>query len=149
FNTFVGNMHAMVMKLSHVSQSLSSQSQMTAAHAEERSARIRMQQDEINMVATAINEMAAATQEIANNSENTAQNSSEAVSACVHGAKQVSQTQNSIHSLAQEVQVATGVIQELEVHGNQISTILSTIQDIAEQTNLLALNAAIEAARAG
>ncbi|EKO3393222.1 methyl-accepting chemotaxis protein [Vibrio fluvialis] len=149
FNTFVGNMHTMVMKLSHVSKSLSSQSQMTAAHAEERSARIRMQQDEINMVATAINEMAAATQEIANNSENTAQNSSEAVSACVHGAKQVSQTQNSIHSLAQEVQVATGVIQELEVHGNQISTILSTIQDIAEQTNLLALNAAIEAARAG
>ncbi|WP_422132356.1 methyl-accepting chemotaxis protein [Vibrio metschnikovii] len=65
------------------------------------------------------------------------------------GSKQVSQTQNSILSLAKEVQVATGVIQELEEHGNQISTILSTIQGIAEQTNLLALNAAIEAARAG
>ncbi|WP_158138400.1 methyl-accepting chemotaxis protein [Vibrio metschnikovii] len=149
FNIFVGNMHTMVSKLSEVSASLSSQSHMTAAHAEERSARIRMQQDEINMVATAINEMAAATQEIANNSEHTAQNSSEAVTACVDGSKQVSQTQNSILSLAKEVQVATGVIQELEDHGNQISTILSTIQGIAEQTNLLALNAAIEAARAG
>lgn len=149
FNIFVGNMHTMVSKLSEVSASLSSQSHMTAAHAEERSARIRMQQDEINMVATAINEMAAATQEIANNSEHTAQNSSEAVTACVDGSKQVSQTQNSILSLAKEVQVATGVIQELEEHGNQISTILSTIQGIAEQTNLLALNAAIEAARAG
>ncbi|WP_217520248.1 methyl-accepting chemotaxis protein [Vibrio metschnikovii] len=149
FNIFVGNMHTMVSKLSGVSASLSSQSHMTAAHAEERSARIRMQQDEINMVATAINEMAAATQEIANNSEHTAQNSSEAVTACVDGSKQVSQTQNSILSLAKEVQVATGVIQELEEHGNQISTILSTIQGIAEQTNLLALNAAIEAARAG
>ncbi|MGC9421456.1 MULTISPECIES: methyl-accepting chemotaxis protein [unclassified Vibrio] len=149
FNIFVGNMHHMVSQLSQISQSLSAQSQMTAAHAEERSARIRMQQDEVNMVATAINEMAAATQEIANNSENTAQNSSEAVDACSHGATQVSQTQNSIHSLAQEVQVATDVIQELEEHGNQISTILSTIQGIAEQTNLLALNAAIEAARAG
>ncbi len=149
FNIFVGNMHNMVSQLSQISQSLSAQSQMTAAHAEERSARIRMQQDEVNMVATAINEMAAATQEIANNSESTAQNSSEAVDACSHGSKQVSQTQNSIHSLAQEVQVATDVIQELEEHGNQISTILSTIQGIAEQTNLLALNAAIEAARAG
>ncbi|WP_217542993.1 methyl-accepting chemotaxis protein [Vibrio metschnikovii] len=149
FNIFVGNMHTMVSKLSEVSASLSLQSHMTAAHAEERSARIRMQQDEINMVATAINEMAAATQEIANNSEHTAQNSSEAVTACVDGSKQVSQTQNSILSLAKEVQVATGVIQELEEHGNQISTILSTIQGIAEQTNLLALNAAIEAARAG
>ena len=31
----------------------------------------------------------------------------------------------------------------------QISTIVSVINDIADQTNLLALNAAIEAARAG
>ncbi|NOH54644.1 methyl-accepting chemotaxis protein [Vibrio coralliilyticus] len=149
FNTFVGNMHAMVSKLSHVSASLSEQAKQTAEHAEERSARIRLQQDEINMVATAINEMAAATQEIAGNADNTAQNSTEAVTACVHGGKQVVQTQSSIQNLAQEVQVATDVIQELETHGNSISTILSTIQDIAEQTNLLALNAAIEAARAG
>lgn len=149
FNTFVGNMHAMISKLSHVSASLSEQAKQTAEHAEERSARIRLQQDEINMVATAINEMAAATQEIAGNADNTAQNSTEAVTACVHGGKQVVQTQSSIQNLAQEVQVATDVIQELETHGNSISTILSTIQDIAEQTNLLALNAAIEAARAG
>ncbi|NOH63415.1 methyl-accepting chemotaxis protein [Vibrio sp. RE88] len=149
FNTFVGNMHAMVSKLSHVSASLSEQAKQTAEHAEERSARIRLQQDEINMVATAINEMAAATQEIAGNADNTAQNSTEAVTACVHGGEQVVQTQSSIQNLAQEVQVATDVIQELETHGNSISTILSTIQGIAEQTNLLALNAAIEAARAG
>ena len=149
FNTFVGNMHAMVSKLSHVSASLSEQAKLTPEHAEERSARIRLQQDEINMVATAINEMAAATQEIAGNADNTAQNSTEAVTACVHGSKQVVQTQSSIQNLAQEVQVATDVILELEAHGNSISTILSTIQGIAEQTNLLALNAAIEAARAG
>ncbi|NOH79632.1 methyl-accepting chemotaxis protein [Vibrio sp. RE86] len=149
FNIFVGNMHEMVSKLSLVSASLSEQSKQTAQQAEERSARIRLQQDEINMVATAINEMAAATQEIAGNADNTAQNSSEAVTACVHGGEQVVQTQGSIQNLATEVQVATEVIQELEVHGNSINTILSTIQDIAEQTNLLALNAAIEAARAG
>lgn len=149
FNIFVSNMHSMVRNLSEVSASLSAQSQMTAAHAEERSARISIQQDEINMVATAINEMAAATQEIANNSEHTAHNASESVTACAEGTKQVSQTQTSIHSLAEEVQLATNVIQELEEHGNQISTILATIQGIAEQTNLLALNAAIEAARAG
>ncbi|QXC56459.1 methyl-accepting chemotaxis protein [Vibrio mimicus] len=149
FNTFVSNMHNMVLKLSHVSKALSQQANVTAAQAEERSNRIRLQQDEINMVATAINEMAAATQEIAGNADHTAQNSGEAVTACVHGSTQVTQTQRSIQSLAEEVQVATEVIQELEAHGHQISTILSTIQNIAEQTNLLALNAAIEAARAG
>ncbi|MCE2594508.1 methyl-accepting chemotaxis protein [Motilimonas cestriensis] len=149
FNTFVGNMHTMVTKLSHISAVLSEQSAHTANSAKERSARIRMQQDEINMVATAINEMAAATQEVAGNAEHTAHNSTEAVSACVHGSDQVAQTQGSIQNLAQEVQVATDVIQELDTHGKHISTILSTIQNIAEQTNLLALNAAIEAARAG
>lgn len=149
FNRFVGNMHTMVLKLSEVSASLANQARQTALQAEERSARIQMQQDEINMVATAVNEMAAATQEIAGNADHTAQNSSEAVGACEHGTGQVTQTQSSIQNLAQEVQVATNVILELEEHGNSINAILSNIQGIAEQTNLLALNAAIEAARAG
>ncbi|GAB2662080.1 methyl-accepting chemotaxis protein [Vibrio panuliri] len=149
FNTFVGNMHQMVTKLSHVSASLSEQAKTTAQQAEERSTRIRTQQDEINMVATAVNEMAAATQEIAGNADNTAQHSSQAVEVCGHGGQQVVQTQSSIQNLAREVEVATQVIQELEEHGHSINTILSTIQGIAEQTNLLALNAAIEAARAG
>ena len=149
FNRFVGNMHTMVIKLSEVSAALGNQARQTASQAEERSARIQMQQDEINMVATAVNEMAAATQEIAGNADHTAQNSSEAVGACEHGTGQVTQTQSSIQNLAQEVQVATNVILELEEHGNSINAILSNIQGIAEQTNLLALNAAIEAARAG
>ncbi len=149
FNTFVGNMHQMVTKLSVVSASLSEQAKTTARQAEERSTRIRTQQDEINMVATAINEMAAATQEIAGNADNTAQQSSQAVEVCGHGGQQVVQTQSSIQNLAREVEVAAQVIQELEAHGHSINTILSTIQGIAEQTNLLALNAAIEAARAG
>ncbi len=149
FNRFVGNMHTMVIKLSEVSAALGNQARQTASQAEERSARIQMQQDEINMVATAVNEMAAATQEIAGNADHTAQNSSEAVGACEHGTDQVTQTQSSIQNLAQEVQIATNVILELEEHGNSINAILSNIQGIAEQTNLLALNAAIEAARAG
>ncbi|MGF1909800.1 methyl-accepting chemotaxis protein [Vibrio kasasachensis] len=149
FNTFVNNMHQMVSKLSLVSAALSEQATLTAQQADERSTRIRTQQDEINMVATAINEMAAATQEVAGNADNTAQHSSQAVDVCINGGSQVVQTQTSIKNLAQEVAVATQVIQELEAHGHSINTILSTIQGIAEQTNLLALNAAIEAARAG
>ncbi|MGC9491313.1 methyl-accepting chemotaxis protein, partial [Vibrio genomosp. F10] len=149
FNVFVGNMHSVVSKLNEVASSLSLQAKTTLSQSEIRSRRIVSQQDDINMVATAIDEMGAATQEVAGNADNTAKHSEEAVSACIHGSDRVTQTHNSINSLESEVQSATQIMQELEIHAKSINSIISTIQGIAEQTNLLALNAAIEAARAG
>ncbi|ELR63420.1 Methyl-accepting chemotaxis protein [Photobacterium marinum] len=149
FNRFVGNMHSMMSRLQQVSNTMNQQSELTATQAEERNKRIQHQQDEVNMIATAINQMACATQEIADNANNTAKTAEQSVTISQHGSAQVSQSQQSISKLAGEVKTTTEVIGELDVHAQNINTILSTIQDIAEQTNLLALNAAIEAARAG
>ena len=126
-----------------------SQAKESEQQAVQRNKQINCQQDEIQMIATAIHEMSIATQEIARNAERTAVNANEAVSASSHGDKQVNKTQNSIETLANEVQNAVTVIGRLKEHGKSINNILSTIQGISEQTNLLALNAAIEAARAG
>ena len=59
------------------------------------------------------------------------------------------QASNSIDELANEVESAASVIQQLASDSDSIGTVLDVIKGIAEQTNLLALNAAIEAARAG
>ncbi|MGF1722282.1 methyl-accepting chemotaxis protein [Vibrio kyushuensis] len=149
FNTFVANTHQVVVRLEEVSSSLANQAKSTLSQSQTRSQRIVSQQDDINMVATAIDQMGAATQEVAGNAEHTAQQSEQAVTACLHGSSRVTQTHKSINSLESEVQAATDIMQELELHANSIHSIIATIQGVAEQTNLLALNAAIEAARAG
>ncbi|UTV30229.1 methyl-accepting chemotaxis protein [Photobacterium atrarenae] len=149
FNHFVSRLHTMAMNLRDITLQLNHSAAETAGAASERSERIRRQQDEITMVATAVTEMASATHEIAGNADNTAKTAENAVTMSQEGHGQVSQSQASIGNLAQEVNSAVGIIEDLNEHALKISSILATIRDIAEQTNLLALNAAIEAARAG
>ena len=57
--------------------------------------------------------------------------------------------EQSINSLYERMQNATELVASLAQRSNEITNVVSLIDDIAEQTNLLALNAAIEAARAG
>ncbi|WP_075179391.1 methyl-accepting chemotaxis protein [Neptunomonas phycophila] len=149
FNRFVERLHGIVSRLNNTSISLAQSADQFAASAHKRSERIQEQQDEINMVATAITQMAMATQEIAGNAEMAAVSAQESVALSSGGQKQVETSQQSIATLASEVESATSVIGDLEKHAEHISGILNTISGIAEQTNLLALNAAIEAARAG
>lgn len=57
--------------------------------------------------------------------------------------------ESDISSLYERMQNATELVASLAQRSNEITNVVSLIDDIAEQTNLLALNAAIEAARAG
>ncbi|SHO57186.1 methyl-accepting chemotaxis protein [Vibrio quintilis] len=149
FNKFVERIHTMMQKVNDVSVSLGQKADFAASAASQQSSKLKTQQDEITMVATAVTEMASATSEIAGNAENTAKNANHSVELGSQGYEQMQKSMRSINQLAEELTRATTIIADLEVHANEISTILSTIRDIAEQTNLLALNAAIEAARAG
>lgn len=53
------------------------------------------------------------------------------------------------HIIAEKINVASKIGNELTAKAKDITDIVTTIHSIADQTNLLALNAAIEAARAG
>ena len=111
--------------------------------------KLAQQQQEITMVATAVTEMASATQEIASHAEQTAAAAQNSTHSTQNGHDLVINTKASINDLAKELTEASTVIEALNEHASNISSVLATIQGIAEQTNLLALNAAIEAARAG
>ena len=149
FNHFVGSMHAIIKEISGLSQNLRQTADESAQVAERTSQDVQTQMAEVSMVAAAVEQMATATQEIAGNAENTASAAHNCADNSRDGQMVVSNTRESILGLSGQIQEAAGVIDRLSEHSNEISSILSTIQDIAEQTNLLALNAAIEAARAG
>ncbi len=61
----------------------------------------------------------------------------------------VDSTVESIHTVSENMQRATGELVKLKQASEEVNTVIEVINGIAEQTNLLALNAAIEAARAG
>jgi methyl-accepting chemotaxis protein len=107
------------------------------------------QRVEIDLVATSVNEMQAASSEISQNAQATADATVRAQETMTDSKVVISEVNDSVLALVDELQQISSTVSELKVQTDQIGSIVGIINDIADQTNLLALNAAIEAARAG
>ncbi|MGN7470405.1 methyl-accepting chemotaxis protein [Brevibacillus sp. SAFN-007a] len=94
-------------------------------------------------------EMSIAIQRIADTSGAVSEASAVAADDAQQGNSRIQQAVAQIDSLAQGVNHAADLVQQLGVRSEAIGQIVDVITGIASQTNLLALNAAIEAARAG
>ncbi|SFI16228.1 methyl-accepting chemotaxis sensory transducer with Pas/Pac sensor [Pseudomonas guineae] len=140
---------AVVGRIADSARQLSQEAVEMAAAVDCSSQASLQQQSETEQVASAIGQMAASVQEVARHAQLSASAASEADLETSSGLQLVEQTRQQISSLAVEVSQGHQVIQQLELHSQDINQVLDVIQGIAEQTNLLALNAAIEAARAG
>ncbi|MEZ8856471.1 methyl-accepting chemotaxis protein [Vibrio atlanticus] len=148
-NAFIAKLQEIVRDIAGSSNQLNQQSEISTNVARQTSEGLSVQLHEISQIATAVHEMSATAEEVANNAQMTADSAISSTENCEQGKQVIIRNQDSITNLAQQVENASGIIQEVEKNALDINTILSTISDIAEQTNLLALNAAIEAARAG
>ena len=156
FSDLAHSFNSMADKFANVISEIESSIDILASSTEEMSITsqetnrgIQNQREQIEQVASAMTEMAATVQEVAKNAHDTASATQVAHSTASQGKELVELTKEVINSLAEEIDVATSVVQELADDGDKIGNVLGVIQSIAEQTNLLALNAAIEAARAG
>ncbi|WP_028114456.1 methyl-accepting chemotaxis protein [Ferrimonas kyonanensis] len=148
-NAFMAQLAQMIVQVRGVAQSMDAQSQSNRDVVVQQSEAIDRQQGKVDQVATAVEEMAMTAHEVANHAASTAEAAQHASQSCDGGQVVLSESNDTIRSLAGQVEEAAVIITQLDGNAQEINKILATIQTIAEQTNLLALNAAIEAARAG
>ena len=88
-------------------------------------------------------------QNVLTESAGVAEYSIKAATSAEDGMNKSTKALEEIEVLYEKMQIASDLVDSLMQRSNEITSVISLIDDIAEQTNLLALNAAIEAARAG
>lgn len=156
FALLAKNCNQLIDSLRHVIDGIISRSAQLASAAEQTSAvtaqstsAIEEQRHQVSQAASATTEMSSTSQTVLSSANDAlgeikqADDEAKRVKAISEDNKVI------IQSLANEVESAAQVINQLQQDSSSIGTILDVIRGIAEQTNLLALNAAIEAARAG
>lgn len=131
------------------SRAVSSSANSVADSAAIASVASKQQSDKTQAIVLSINEVTASIHQVAKLASDSATATNNAKANSQFGQATVSETINSIQSLANRIENAVEVIESLAKNTANIDSVIEVIEAISEQTNLLALNAAIEAARAG
>lgn len=143
-------------KITETAEELSTSTQETAAITQQVSAtsdRISSETEEqagqINEVIQLVRQMLSSNKNISDGVQLVAEKSNLVNEQVESGQDSLEKLLLQIEKMASIVEDSTQVIQQLDIHSQEINNIINLISEISEQTNLLALNAAIEAARAG
>jgi len=149
YNGMLKQVGGIVQEVQQLSEKVSAQTAQLAQSVTVTEQSVMTQNGEIDMVATAMNEMSATVGDVARNATQAAGSATDADQAAKNGQLVVDKTMGYIKNVADELDGAVSVMQQLDSDSQEIGNVLTVITGIADQTNLLALNAAIEAARAG
>ncbi|WP_284139225.1 methyl-accepting chemotaxis protein [Virgibacillus sp. LDC-1] len=162
-NTMAANTRGMLEQINSVSQTVTSHSEELTQSASEVKAgteQVAVTMEELatgaetqaNSASNLASIMTAFAEKIAETNENGEQiqlNSDKVLEMTEEGRGLMAASTSQMEKIDQIVQDAVNKMAGLDKQSQEISKLVTVIQDVAEQTNLLALNAAIEAARAG
>lgn len=135
YNGMIAHLSDMIMNVKQISGDVYATSQDMAGKSLDLSRRTENQ-------ASTLEETAAAVEQLTTNASTAAQNATSVNGLAI-------ETRDSTKSGQNQVSDLTGAMEKIKQSSEQISQIVSVIENIAFQTNLLALNAGVEAARAG
>ncbi|MGK7892461.1 MAG: methyl-accepting chemotaxis protein [Xenococcus sp. (in: cyanobacteria)] len=149
FNAILENLRDIVTQVKtttgQVNQSLGEEAGGIAKLAEES----QEQAEKIQHMLDFVQEITTSIQKVANNATSAAMAARNASEVAQAGEVEMTQTVNSILNLRETVSSTAKKVKRLGEASQQISKVISLINEIALKTNLLAVNASIEAARAG
>lgn len=140
---------ALVRKILEDAAALAEASRALVSEASAIEQSSEQQSDSASSVAAAVEQMSAGMHGLHSSAERAREFAVQAGSLSEKGAQSLTMASDNLSATAHTVQGVSGVVVQLNVEADHISSIAGVIKDIAGQTNLLALNAAIEAARAG
>jgi len=149
FNHFIENVNDLVRQTAGTANSVIASSERSSNTSNAIDTLLLEQQQQTDNIVGSVDKMSSSTATVANNATDAAASAKKANTICTDAKSVVFEGIDSVKSLVEEVDKASGVINDLQGDVSEIVTVLEVIRGIAEQTNLLALNAAIEAARAG
>ncbi|WP_121609161.1 methyl-accepting chemotaxis protein [Mesobacillus foraminis] len=162
-NTMSSNLRQMIQQIFEISNTVINQSNILTHSANEvkagsehiaftmqnLAAGTDSQADHISSLSSIMGNFAEVVGEANKNGENIFQTSKAVLRMTEEGKSLMNSSIQQMVKIDEIVNHAVQRVQGLEAQSQQISRLVSVINDIAGQTNLLALNAAIEAARAG
>ncbi len=148
-NSMLEKFHNGITKVAENSYKISQSAESTSSISLQNSQLLAQQKQQTHDVVESMQKMTSSVNSISSNLTESVEAITQANQKSSQGHHTMQDTIEFVDLLAKQIDKASAVIQDFEIHSSEIITVLAVIKGIADQTNLLALNAAIEAARAG
>jgi twitching motility protein PilJ len=149
FNSIIENLRDIVYRVKQATNLVNDSIDNNRGAVERLTWEAQQQTDRVSQTLASVEEMTRSIQEVAENARSAAQVASLASDRAEIGGASMELTVNSIVQLRDTIDETAEKAKRLGDASQQISRVISLINQIAMQTNLLAINASIEAARAG
>ncbi|MEW6313261.1 MAG: methyl-accepting chemotaxis protein [Pseudomonadota bacterium] len=149
FNAMLAKLNTIMREINDSGKRMGQSAYQIAKISNEIAEVSKAEQNRSNEVSNATDRLQEISETVQSNAESATERAKRTEERARQGILTVQRNIAEMELTVQEVNRASGQINNLEHSAEKIHDIIAVIKTIAEQTNLLALNAAIEAARAG
>jgi methyl-accepting chemotaxis protein len=149
FNAIIENLRDIVTQVKQTTAQVNASLDKDEVEVTQLAQESQKQAKKIQQMLSFIEDMVTSIEKVANNALTAAQTAQNASKQASDSATAMDQTVDSIGNLRETVAMTAKKVKRLGEASQQISKVISLINEIALKTNLLAVNASIEAARAG